>query len=81
MNADQNTLSALIIGLVLMIAVCATIRACAIDAKRRGKSPVLVTLLVILLFPFGLVAWILFRPEPPDGGGGRRFRLTDHRLQ
>jgi hypothetical protein len=26
MNADQNTLSALIVGLVLMIAVCATIR-------------------------------------------------------
>ncbi|MGH9468893.1 MAG: hypothetical protein ACRD1N_00960 [Terriglobia bacterium] len=35
------------------------------DATRRGKSPFLVWLLAVVLgFPFGLVAWLLFRPAP-----------------
>jgi len=51
------------------------------DARRRGKSPLLVTLAVLLFFPLGLIAWLLFRPDPLDGGGGRSFRLEDHRVQ
>ena len=38
------------------------------DAKSRGKSGVLVALLVALLsWPLGLLAWIVFRPDgsPP----------------
>jgi hypothetical protein len=48
------------------------------DAKRRGKSPVLVVIACILFFPWGLVAWVLFRPDPIDDVG---FRLDDHRVQ
>lgn len=38
----------------------------AIDARRRGKSGVLVALLILLLhpWPLGLVLWMLLRPEP-----------------
>ena len=51
------------------------------DARRRGKSPVLVCMAVILFFPWGLVAWLVFRPDPIDGGRPQGFRLEDHRLQ
>jgi hypothetical protein len=50
------------------------------DAKRRGKSPVLVAIACVFFFPWGLVAWILFRPDPID----RRkdgFELENYRLQ
>ena len=57
-----------------------TLRVCAADARRRGKSPLLVTLLVFVSFPLGLLLWLLFRPEPLNGGGGG-FRLRDHRVQ
>ena len=53
---------------------------CFVDARRRGKSPLLVTLLVFLSFPLGLIAWLLFRPEPLQGGSSG-FRLKDHRVQ
>ena len=48
------------------------------DARERGKSPVLVCLLVLLSFPFGLVAWLAFRPETMTPGR-RRFNLEDYR--
>jgi hypothetical protein len=48
------------------------------DARERGKSPVLVCLLVLLGFPFGLVAWLLFRPETGTPRR-RRFNLEDYR--
>jgi len=53
-----------------------TLRACAIDARRRGRSPLLVILLVFVSFPLGLLLWLLFRPEPL-----KSFRLEDHRVQ
>jgi hypothetical protein len=53
---------------------------CAADARRRGKSPRLVTLLVFISFPLGLIVWLLFRPEPLNGAY-KGFRLKDHRLQ
>jgi hypothetical protein len=34
------------------------------DARRRGKSPILVWITVVLFFPYGLLAWLLFRPAP-----------------
>ena len=43
--------------LMAMIVVWATS-----DARRRGKSPVLVLIAVVFFFPFGLIAWLLFRP-------------------
>jgi hypothetical protein len=34
------------------------------DAERRGKSGCLVVLIVLLLpWPVGLIAWLVFRPE------------------
>jgi len=52
------------------------------DAKLRGKSPLLVSLAVVLFFPWGLIAWLIFRPEPIAPAGTKRpFRLEDYRLQ
>jgi hypothetical protein len=48
------------------------------DARERGKSTVLVCLLVLLSFRLGLVAWLLFRPETATSGR-RRFNLEDYR--
>jgi len=36
----------------------------ASDARRRGKSAFLVCVAVVFFFPFGLLAWLLFRPAP-----------------
>jgi len=52
------------------------------DAKRRNKSPLLVALAVVFFFPFGLIAWLLFRPEPVEPDSRRRpFNLQDFRVQ
>jgi hypothetical protein len=72
-----------LIGVVLALAILGLlIQWCMEDARRRGKSGVMLCLAVILFFPWGLVAWLVFRPEPIDRGGRpRRLRLDDHRLQ
>jgi hypothetical protein len=58
------------------------IRACAADARRRGKSPLLVTLMAIFFLPLGPIAWLLFRPERLDGIGALRgFRLETYRMR
>ena len=36
------------------------------DAKLRGKSPLLISLAVVFFFPWGLIAWLIFRPQPID---------------
>jgi len=82
----SNFIQVLIVnGLFLVLLVTLlflTVRACVADARRRGKSPLLVTLAVFFCFPLGLILWLLFRPEPVDGGGhDRQFRLGDHRVQ
>lgn len=51
----------------------------ASDARKRGKSPVLVTLLVLLSFPWGLIVWLLFRPDPIEPQPA--FRLHNFRIQ
>lgn len=67
--------------LLLFVLFVFAIRACATDARRRGKSPLLVTLMVLFFFPLGLLAWLLFRPEPLDAvSAQRRFRLETHRV-
>ncbi len=64
-----------------LVAYVMAIQFCVADARRRGKSPVLVAVLVALLFPWGLVAWLLFRPDPPDQTRTAPFRLEDYRVQ
>lgn len=52
------------------------------DAKLRGKSPLLVSLAVVFFFPWGLLAWLVFRPGPIDPNRHKRsFRLDDYRVQ
>ena len=58
-----------------------SIQFCVADARRRGKPPLLVGLFVALLFPWGLIAWLLFRPDPPEAPRPARFRLEDYRVQ
>jgi hypothetical protein len=41
------------------------------DATRRNKSAVLVLIAVVFFFPFGLVAWLLFRPPVSRPGLAR----------
>jgi hypothetical protein len=68
--------------LCIVAAVIATIRLCAKDAVRRGKSPWLVTLLVIAFFPVGLLVWLVFRPNVVNTAGPKgKFELDDFRVQ
>lgn len=69
-----------VVGIITLLGIA--IRMCWKDARRRGKSPFLVCVIVIFFFPLGLVAWLLFRPETVDGLERRQeFRLENHRLQ
>jgi hypothetical protein len=69
------------LGVVVLLAMFVLlIRATAKDAIRRGKSPALVCLVGIITFPWGLIFWLLFRPDPIDGAG-IPVRLEDHRIQ
>ncbi len=74
---------AIVIGWAVFFALLTmTLRVCINDARRRGKSPVLVCIACILFFPWGTLAWLVFRPDPMDGPGSHsRFRLENHRLQ
>jgi hypothetical protein len=79
---------AALLGPVILVAILAgflallafTMRICISDARRRGKSPVLVCIACILFFPWGTLAWLVFRPDPKDTPRSS-FRLDDHRLQ
>lgn len=55
------------------------IRAAMRDARRRGKSPVLVAVACVFFFPWGLVAWLIFRPDPI--ASRNRFDLQHFRVQ
>ena len=47
------------------------------DAKSRALPPLLITLLVGLSFPLGLLLWLLLRPQPPT----KNFDLQKFRAQ
>jgi hypothetical protein len=74
---------AIVIGWAAFFVLLAlTMRICIHDAHRRGKSPALVCIACILFFPWGTLAWLVFRPDPKNRPGSpSRFRLEDHRLQ
>ncbi len=63
MGQEFFILSALLVGFLLLLLVFA-VKACINDARRQGKSPLLVCIAVFGFFPWGLIAWLLFRPEP-----------------
>ena len=84
-----NNLLNLIVLLTILFGVLAAIlltvllvRWSVADAKLRGKSPLLVALAVVFFFPWGLLAWLIFRPEPLDSNNSKRsLRLEDYRIQ
>lgn len=76
---QSRILAILVIG-ILLIGFALLLRATASDARRRGKSPLLVILLILISFPLGLIVWLLFRPEPIESDSPP-FRLKDHRIQ
>ena len=79
MDADFVLEWGSVVMLILVVAWSA--RIAAIDARRRGKSPLLVCLMVIFFFPLGVIAWLLFRPDLIKPDGGSKFNLEDHRIQ
>jgi hypothetical protein len=70
----------LLIGAIFLGAIGYGSYLAAKDAERRGKSPVLVWIACVLFFPWGLVAWLIFRPDPIDKGKDE-FELEDFRVQ
>jgi hypothetical protein len=53
----------LLLVLCVLAAMAISVRACAADARRRGQSPLLISMLVVVLFPVGWVLWMIFRPK------------------
>ena len=43
------------------------------DASRRRKNPLLVLIAVVFFFPFGLLAWLFFRPSAFESHPLNRF--------
>ena len=79
---DVWTTFVILLVICILGAFIAVVRMCAKDAIRRGKSPWLLTLLVIGFFPAGLLARLLFRPNIVTRRGRRgKFKLNDFHLQ
>ncbi len=79
---DFSSIIDLVLILCILAVFIATIRICAKDAIRRGKSPWLVTLMVIMFFPFGLLVWLVFRPKIiKPAASQEKFKLDDFRVQ
>ena len=79
MSNALNTLGGFVLFALFLVIFVTVILFCIHDARRRGKSAILVILAVVFFFPFGLIAWLLFRPEPIDYS--HRFDLRNHRVQ
>lgn len=44
-------------------------RWCVEDARLRGRSPLFVCCAVLLFFPWGWIAWLVFRPDEVERVG------------
>lgn len=58
----MRELAGTLVLVVLLLAATAYVLWAISDARRRGKSPLLVLIAVVFFFPFGLAVWLLFRP-------------------
>jgi hypothetical protein len=67
----MNEIWLLIFLIFLLVDIFFIVRICVRDARRRGKSPFPVTMLVLCSFPLGLVVWLLFRPDVQAGAVSR----------
>ena len=78
----MGNFSLVFVGGVFLLLFAFTMQRTAHDARSRGKSPLLVCLLVLISFPLGLIIWLLFRPaRVGTAGGPQPFPLDDRRLQ
>ncbi|MDO6391278.1 hypothetical protein Q4E40_14150 [Pontibacter sp. BT731] len=60
-------LISIIIGIVLLVFAVWSVIWSYHDARRRGKSPWLVALMVLLMvWPVGLIIWLLLRPQKTE---------------
>lgn len=81
MMTEYPQLIIFLIAFIGMLAILfGAIRWCVDDAYRRGRSPVYVTIAVVLFFPWGLIAWLLFRPDVVRTKQ-REFNIQDYREQ
>ena len=60
--ATMREVAAFLVLLPAAIILLAYIVWAVRDARLRGKSPLLVLMALLCFFPFGLIAWLLFRP-------------------
>lgn len=61
---DVDTLVPVLLLILALAVLILIINWCISDAKLRGKSPLLVLIAVFFFFPWGWLAWIVFRPPP-----------------
>jgi hypothetical protein len=81
-TSGMSSIIDLVLILCILAAFIATVRICAKDAIRRGKSPWLISLMVIMFFPFGLLVWLMFRPKiVKPAASQEKFKLDDFRMQ
>jgi hypothetical protein len=55
-----------LIAAAVLVTLFYSIRMGVVDARRRGRSPLLVAALMILFFPVGLLIWLAVRPARID---------------
>lgn len=86
MDTVWSTVVPLAFASALLIAFAIILGWCIRDAKRRGRSPLLVAIIVLFFFPLGWIAWLLFRPDPlerqqapPDGFAPGQSALSSRR--
>ena len=66
----------LVFGVAVIVLI---INWCILDARMRGKSPIFVVIAVLLCFPWGWIAWLIFRPPPIPGN--EPFDINQFRKQ
>jgi|GEM_PF-5797641 NADH:ubiquinone oxidoreductase subunit 6 (subunit J) len=72
MNGISSTTD-YVLAVCILLALVASVIMCASDAKRRGRSPWLVSLLVVLLFPVGMLVWMAMRPKTSNNDSKDEF--------
>jgi hypothetical protein len=66
------TLSTFLLVVLAALLMLSSIVWAVKDARRRNKPPLFGLVAVLLFFPFGLLAWLLFRPPLTSGARLRR---------
>jgi hypothetical protein len=51
------------------------------DARRRGRSGILVSLMVLWTFPIGVILWLMFRPSIVENHSDEAVADLDAKLK